>query len=141
MFARQSSTANRRISLCEAKPFQHCARRKNCAAQSWSSALRRKRGLATRTFQRLPGPTVRLPGLDGCSNGVMERRSDELMDFWISGLMDWWMAASNIEHPTPREDPRAKIRAKSNGPKVEVTGVKSQIPKSNPQTNPKRKNA
>jgi len=38
-FARQWSIANRRISLCEAKP------------------LRRKRGLATRGYQDLPAPT------------------------------------------------------------------------------------
>src|SRR6266404_944976 len=61
-FARQWSIANRRISLCEAKP------------------LRRERGGwlpgATRTFQRLPGPTGR--GESG------------LLDCWMRGFLDPW---------------------------------------------------
>src|SRR6266852_8548387 len=56
-FARQSSTANRRISLCEAKPLQHCAERKNCVAQAGALRSGGRGGWlpgAARTFQRLP---------------------------------------------------------------------------------------
>src|SRR5438093_8763881 len=55
-FPRKSSIANRRI-VMRGQAVQHRARGENWAAQSWSSALRRKRGLATRGYQDLPAPT------------------------------------------------------------------------------------